>query len=92
MMSEHSSVNSKQQLTMFLELEFWDELGGHRKFPGRRIISISTDGIGFRSWQRTRLNETRRMGKVSIVPGGRMKLCANSNSCGVNRSRAQMRN
>ena len=36
MMSEHSPVNSKQQLTMFLELEFWDELGRHRKLPGRR--------------------------------------------------------
>jgi hypothetical protein len=35
MMSEHSPVNSKQQLTMFLELEFWDELGAHRKLPGR---------------------------------------------------------
>lgn len=36
MMSEHSAVNSEQQLTMFLEWEFWDELGGHRKLPGRR--------------------------------------------------------
>jgi hypothetical protein len=32
MISEHSQVNSEQQLTMFLELEFFDELGG---LPGR---------------------------------------------------------
>jgi hypothetical protein len=36
MIAEHTPVNSKQQLTMFLELEFWDELGGYRKLPGRQ--------------------------------------------------------
>jgi hypothetical protein len=41
MMLEHSPMNSEQQLTIFLELEFWDELGGHRKLPGRPTISIS---------------------------------------------------
>lgn len=36
MVGEHSPVNAKQQLTMSLELEFWDELGAHRKLPGRK--------------------------------------------------------
>lgn len=35
MIAEHNPVNAKQQLTMFLELEFWDETGKHRKLPGR---------------------------------------------------------
>jgi hypothetical protein len=49
MMLEHSPMNSEQQLTIFLELEFWDELGGHRKLPGRPTISISAGGPGFRT-------------------------------------------
>jgi hypothetical protein len=36
MFAEHKPVNSQQQLTMSLELEFWDELGAHRKLPGRQ--------------------------------------------------------
>ena len=36
MIAEHTPVNSQQQLTMSLELEFWDELGAHRKLPGRQ--------------------------------------------------------
>jgi len=36
MIAEHNPVNSQQQLTMFLELEFWDEVGNHRKLPGRQ--------------------------------------------------------
>lgn len=36
MIAECTPVNRKEQLTMTLELEFWDELGARRKFPPRR--------------------------------------------------------
>jgi len=35
MMAEHTAANANDQLTMQLELEFWDELGGKRKLPTR---------------------------------------------------------
>jgi len=35
MIAERTPGNSKTQLTMVLELEFWDELGGRRKLPPR---------------------------------------------------------
>jgi hypothetical protein len=35
MMSESTPANRKEQLTMVLELEFWDDLGARRKLPGR---------------------------------------------------------
>ena len=35
MMAECTPINRENQLTMFLELEFWDELGGRRKLPPR---------------------------------------------------------
>jgi hypothetical protein len=36
MIAESTAVNRQEQLTMVLELEFWDELGTKRKLPGRR--------------------------------------------------------
>ena len=36
MIGECTVVNRQEQLTMVLELEFWDELGAKRKLPGRR--------------------------------------------------------
>lgn len=35
MIVESTPVNRKNQLTMFLELEFWDELGARRTLPAR---------------------------------------------------------
>jgi hypothetical protein len=35
MIAECTQANRKDQLTMFLELEFWDELGTRRKLPAR---------------------------------------------------------
>ncbi len=35
MINETTAANSGHQLTMFLELEFWDELGNTRKLPPR---------------------------------------------------------
>ncbi len=35
MIAEHTQANRKEQLTMVLELEFWDELGARRKLPPR---------------------------------------------------------
>jgi hypothetical protein len=35
MIAECTPANRKDQLTMVLELEFWDELGARRKLPGR---------------------------------------------------------
>jgi hypothetical protein len=35
MIGESTVVNRREQLTMVLELEFWDELGAKRKLPGR---------------------------------------------------------
>jgi hypothetical protein len=35
MIAERTPANSKDQLTMLLELEFWDELGMRRKLPAR---------------------------------------------------------
>jgi hypothetical protein len=36
MIAERTADNAKDQLTMALELEFWDELDGRRKLPVRR--------------------------------------------------------
>jgi hypothetical protein len=36
MIAEYSPTNREDQLTMMLELEFWDELGDNRKLPPRR--------------------------------------------------------
>jgi hypothetical protein len=36
MIAERTPANCKDQLTMALELEFWDELGAKRKLPARR--------------------------------------------------------
>jgi len=36
MIAECTSANHEDQLTMMLELEFWDELGARRKLPARR--------------------------------------------------------
>jgi hypothetical protein len=36
MITERTAANSQNQLTMMLELEFWDELGERRKLPARR--------------------------------------------------------
>jgi hypothetical protein len=36
MIAECKPINRKEQLTMMLELEFWDELGSRPKFPARR--------------------------------------------------------
>ena len=36
MIAECTPTNCLNQLTMLLELEFWDELGARRKLPGRR--------------------------------------------------------
>lgn len=35
MIAEHTMDNFESQLTMLLELEFWDELGVHRELPAR---------------------------------------------------------
>jgi hypothetical protein len=35
MIAERTPANANDQLTMMLELEFWDELGGRRKLPAR---------------------------------------------------------
>ncbi len=35
MMTEATSANQANQLTMLLELEFWDELGSRRRLPSR---------------------------------------------------------
>jgi hypothetical protein len=35
MIAECTPANRKDQFTMLLELEFWDELGARRKLPGR---------------------------------------------------------
>ena len=35
MVAECNPENRKEQLTMMLELEFWDELGARRKLPPR---------------------------------------------------------
>jgi hypothetical protein len=35
MISESTVANRKRQLTMAMELEFWDELGAHRRLPPR---------------------------------------------------------
>ncbi len=35
MIEESTPINRKDQLTMLLELEFWDELGARRKLPAR---------------------------------------------------------
>jgi hypothetical protein len=36
MIAECTPANREEQLTMTLELEFWDELGARRKLPPRR--------------------------------------------------------
>jgi hypothetical protein len=36
MIAESTPANCHNQLTMFLDLEFWDELGARRKLPPRR--------------------------------------------------------
>ncbi|MEW6410441.1 MAG: hypothetical protein AB1488_10090 [Nitrospirota bacterium] len=36
MIAECTSANREDQVTMVLELEFWDELGARRKLPSRR--------------------------------------------------------
>jgi hypothetical protein len=36
MIAERTPANREDQLTMMLELEFWDELGGRRQLPSRR--------------------------------------------------------
>jgi len=38
MIAERTDANHQSQLTMSLELEFWDELGGHRKLPARPVF------------------------------------------------------
>jgi hypothetical protein len=35
MKAERNPANAKTQLTMVLELEFWDELGARRRLPPR---------------------------------------------------------
>jgi hypothetical protein len=35
MTTEHVQENTKEQLTMMLSLEFWDELGARRELPQR---------------------------------------------------------